>query len=244
MLTHATPESSASSSGFSRTPSSLSRAQTTSTVASSASWGAHAASTPDTSEFGTDGSGAHYKERFSNERFSNGSAAGTRASHGSGHYSSSGSSAHYSNPAAGSSSGGSYGGAGPSSGVRYESVHTHYRPSPPSEASTARGSASASAPTQSRLATQIATTMKGAELALAGGGYDDDEFELPDDLSDDEGASLFANFALLSNIAVWLRDEVPRGTHVKGSIPYPRAFTGKDIVVRRASAARTFGAKG
>ncbi|TRM58720.1 CNH domain-containing protein [Schizophyllum amplum] len=27
-----------------------------------------------------------------------------------------------------------------------------------------------------------------------------------------------------------LRDKVPRGTHVKGSIPYPRAFTGKDIV--------------
>ena len=50
-----------------------------------------------------------------------------------------------------------------------------------------------------------------------------------DDEEDDE--SRFVNFSLLSHIAVQLRDKVPRGTHVKGSIPYPRAFTGKDIVV-------------
>lgn len=42
----------------------------------------------------------------------------------------------------------------------------------------------------------------------------------------------FVNFALLSHLAVRLRDNVPRGTHVKENIPYPRAFTGKDIVVR------------
>ena len=41
----------------------------------------------------------------------------------------------------------------------------------------------------------------------------------------------YVNWGLLSHIAVRLRDKVPRGTHVKGSIPYPRAFTGKDIVV-------------
>lgn len=41
----------------------------------------------------------------------------------------------------------------------------------------------------------------------------------------------FVNPALLSHLAVQLRDSVTRGTHVKGSIPYPRAFTGKDIVV-------------
>jgi len=40
----------------------------------------------------------------------------------------------------------------------------------------------------------------------------------------------FVNFSLLSHISVQLRDKVPRGTHVKGSIPYPRAFTGRDIV--------------
>ena len=50
-----------------------------------------------------------------------------------------------------------------------------------------------------------------------------------DDEEEDE--SRFVNFSLLSHIAVQLRDKVPRGTHVKGSIPYPRAFTGKDIVV-------------
>ncbi|KAF5373356.1 hypothetical protein D9615_007361 [Tricholomella constricta] len=47
---------------------------------------------------------------------------------------------------------------------------------------------------------------------------------------DDEEPDRFVNFSLLSHLAVQLRDKVPRGTHVKGSIPYPRAFTGKDIV--------------
>ncbi len=50
---------------------------------------------------------------------------------------------------------------------------------------------------------------------------------------DEEDETRFVNFSLLSNIAMQLRDKVPRGTHVKGSIPYPRAFTGKDIVVRQ-----------
>lgn len=54
--------------------------------------------------------------------------------------------------------------------------------------------------------------------------YWDEEYEEDDD-------SRFVNFSLLSHMAVQLRDKVPRGTHVKGSIPYPRAFTGKDIVV-------------
>lgn len=48
----------------------------------------------------------------------------------------------------------------------------------------------------------------------------------------DDDERRFINPALLSHLAVQLRDLVPRGTHVKGSIPYPRAFTGKDIVVR------------
>ncbi|KAJ7580194.1 Dbl-like domain-containing protein [Mycena floridula] len=52
--------------------------------------------------------------------------------------------------------------------------------------------------------------------------WEDEEFE--------EDDSRFINFSLLSHIAVQLRDKVPRGTHVKGSIPYPHAFTGKDIV--------------
>lgn len=41
----------------------------------------------------------------------------------------------------------------------------------------------------------------------------------------------FVKSELLSHLAVVLRDKVPRGVHVKGSIAYPRAFTGKDIVV-------------
>jgi hypothetical protein len=48
--------------------------------------------------------------------------------------------------------------------------------------------------------------------------------------SDDPDPDRFVNFSLLSHLAVCLRDRVPRGTHVKSSIPYPRTFTGKDVV--------------
>ena len=51
------------------------------------------------------------------------------------------------------------------------------------------------------------------------------------DLLFDEDARQFINLSLLSHQAVQLYDNVPRGTHVKGSVPYPRAFTGKDVVV-------------
>jgi hypothetical protein len=57
-----------------------------------------------------------------------------------------------------------------------------------------------------------------------------EEEETADFLSD-EGARRFINFSLLSHLAVQLYDNVPRGTHVKGSISYSHAFTGKDIVV-------------
>ncbi|KAJ7780269.1 CNH domain-containing protein [Mycena maculata] len=59
--------------------------------------------------------------------------------------------------------------------------------------------------------------------------HDEVEQEYWED-EDEDDETRFVNFSLLSHIAVQLRDKVPRGTHVKGSIPYPRAFTGKDIV--------------
>lgn len=67
-------------------------------------------------------------------------------------------------------------------------------------------------------------------------GYaeDDDEFYDYEEDPSEDGDDRFFNPALLSHIAVRLRDKVPRGTHVKGSIPYPRAFTGKDVVVSRS----------
>lgn len=78
------------------------------------------------------------------------------------------------------------------------------------------------------------TTLKGPlELHNEEG---DDEIDWFEDESEGEDDSRFVNFSLLSHIAVRLRDRVPRGTHVKGSIPYPRAFTGKDIVVSPRSA--------
>ncbi|KAF7309564.1 hypothetical protein MIND_00327400 [Mycena indigotica] len=50
------------------------------------------------------------------------------------------------------------------------------------------------------------------------------------DEEEDDDEMRYINFALLSHVAVQFRDKVLRGTHVKGSIPYPRAFTGKDVV--------------
>jgi RHO1 GDP-GTP exchange protein 1/2 len=64
---------------------------------------------------------------------------------------------------------------------------------------------------------------------------DDPDMDWADDESEGDD-SRFVNFSLLSHIAVRLRDRVPRGTHVKGSIPYPKAFTGKDIVVSHSAA--------
>ncbi|KAK1225868.1 Rho guanine nucleotide exchange factor [Marasmius sp. AFHP31] len=61
-----------------------------------------------------------------------------------------------------------------------------------------------------------------------GRGYDDEYGEEWDE--EDYPDETFVNTSLLSHMAVQLRDKVPRGTHVKGSIPYPGAFTGKDIV--------------
>ncbi|KAF9038576.1 CNH domain-containing protein [Panaeolus papilionaceus] len=46
----------------------------------------------------------------------------------------------------------------------------------------------------------------------------------------DEDESLFINFSLLSHIAVQLRDKIEPKMHVKGSVSYPRSFTGRDIV--------------
>ncbi|KAI0358188.1 Dbl-like domain-containing protein [Trametes cingulata] len=62
------------------------------------------------------------------------------------------------------------------------------------------------------------------------GNFDEEEDDFYDEDPSEDGDDRFFNPALLSHIAVRLRDKVPRGTHVKGSIPYPRAFTGKDIV--------------
>jgi hypothetical protein len=58
--------------------------------------------------------------------------------------------------------------------------------------------------------------------------------ELHEEELDDwyEGEEDFIDLSMLSNLAVQLQLKVTRGTHVKGSVPYPRAFTGKDIVVR------------
>jgi RHO1 GDP-GTP exchange protein 1/2 len=86
---------------------------------------------------------------------------------------------------------------------------------------------------RSRLASEIERLKSREAMEDATNSYGDEDYYDDEEEYDSEEESLdsFVNFSLLSNIAVWLRDQVPRGTHVKGSIPYPRAFTGRDIVV-------------
>jgi hypothetical protein len=86
---------------------------------------------------------------------------------------------------------------------------------------------------RSRLASEIERLKSREAMEGATNSYGDDDYYDDDDefYSEEDSLDSFVNFSLLSNIAVWLRDQVPRETHVKGSIPYPRAFTGKDIVV-------------
>lgn len=70
------------------------------------------------------------------------------------------------------------------------------------------------------------------------GEYDfaDDDFSM---MSDDNIVDDFFNASLLSHVAVKLRDKVPRETHVKGSLPFENAFTGKDMVVRTSNSHRS-----
>ena len=109
----------------------------------------------------------------------------------------------------------------------YSSIPTPVSERQPSEA--ARSEVTA----RSRLASEIERLKSREAMEDATNSYADDEFYEDDEeyYSEEESLDSFVNFSLLSNIAVWLRDQVPRGTHVKGSIPYPRAFTGRDIVV-------------
>ncbi|PWN53390.1 hypothetical protein IE53DRAFT_404637 [Violaceomyces palustris] len=47
---------------------------------------------------------------------------------------------------------------------------------------------------------------------------------------DDVNSSGHLDLSLLSNLAILLRDHVPRNTQIKGSIEYPHSFTGRDVV--------------
>ncbi|KAH9951090.1 Dbl-like domain-containing protein [Amylocystis lapponica] len=93
-------------------------------------------------------------------------------------------------------------------------------------------SSQAPAASSSRSYHEIVRTLEDIKrpLELHEDVADEDDYYYDDEDGSEEGDDRFFNPALLSHIAVRLRDKVPRGTHVKGSIPYPRAFTGKDIV--------------
>jgi len=73
--------------------------------------------------------------------------------------------------------------------------------------------------------------------SMSHGFIDDCDYNIPAQShkegywEEEEEESRVVNVSLLSHIAMQLRDNVPRGFHTKGSIPYPNSFTGRDIVV-------------
>jgi hypothetical protein len=48
--------------------------------------------------------------------------------------------------------------------------------------------------------------------------------------TDENAGDVKLDPALLSNMAVYLKDHVPRTEHTRGAIPFPMSFTGSDIV--------------
>lgn len=106
-------------------------------------------------------------------------------------------------------------------------------PAPPVPAPVQRHTHNAQSSSSSRAqrhAEELQRTIASLKAPLEDFDTDVDEFD--EDI--DEDPDRYVILALLSHLAVRLRDKVPRGTHVKGSIPYARAFTGKDVVVRRS----------
>jgi hypothetical protein len=76
---------------------------------------------------------------------------------------------------------------------------------------------------RSRLASEIERLKSREAMEDATNSYGDDDYYDDDDefYSEEDSLDSFVNFSLLSNIAVWLRDQVPRETHVKGEYPIP-----------------------
>lgn len=52
------------------------------------------------------------------------------------------------------------------------------------------------------------------------------------DSYDPSGMPEYLNPAFLSNVAVFVKDQVPRGLRVKGAVEHPQSFTGEEVVVR------------
>ncbi len=63
--------------------------------------------------------------------------------------------------------------------------------------------------------------------------YDDDGMTREDDEESEEEAPPMTFFypALLSHVAVQLRDRIRKSTHTRGGLPWPMSFTGEDLVV-------------
>jgi len=66
------------------------------------------------------------------------------------------------------------------------------------------------------------------------GGYFEEEYEEEYDEEEEVEEQNEMNFfspSLLSHVSVQLRDRVERNSHIKGGIPWPKSFTGRDVIV-------------
>jgi hypothetical protein len=68
-----------------------------------------------------------------------------------------------------------------------------------------------------------------------GDGYFDEEMEeeYDEEEAEEQNEMNFFSPSLLSHVSVQLRDRVERNSHIKGGIPWPKSFTGRDVIVSR-----------
>lgn len=64
-------------------------------------------------------------------------------------------------------------------------------------------------------------------------GYFDEEYEeeYDEEEAEEQNEMNFFSPSLLSHVSVQLRDRVERNSHIKGGIPWPKSFTGRDVIV-------------
>lgn len=86
---------------------------------------------------------------------------------------------------------------------------------------------------QSHAAGFSPSEVTGEDGQVDGDGYFDEEMEedYDEEEAEEQNEMNFFSPSLLSHVSVQLRDRVERNSHIKGGIPWPKSFTGRDVIV-------------
>ncbi|KAH8084690.1 Dbl homology domain-containing protein, partial [Filobasidium floriforme] len=85
---------------------------------------------------------------------------------------------------------------------------------------------------QSHAAGFSPSEVTGEDGQVGGDGYFDEEMEedYDEEEAEEQNEMNFFSPSLLSHVSVQLRDRVERNSHIKGGIPWPKSFTGRDVI--------------